>query len=100
MDGVYPSGCMTWPESLPSGRSPPLDGERNATAAEHAAAHSIVGAACTAHDLAHVETTVVLTRQPLGEQREQRLAALVVGKRWPFDTRRKVKPVELWITEI
>ena len=53
---------LPWPPGLPLGKPLALDDERDATAAEHAAAVEIVGPACAAADAATAARPSITTR--------------------------------------
>lgn len=84
---------IPWPAGLAPGARLAPHTERSATAGEHAAAVAMLATACSKNKLVHVDTRVMTKGDG-----EQRLAALVVGERWPVETRRPVKPVACWIS--
>jgi hypothetical protein len=81
---------LPWPDGLPAGSPLAYDEERDATAAEHTIAESIVGAACRRAGLVPVRSMVAMLRCPTGTPRsgivEQRLIVCIIGSRWVHAT--------------
>jgi hypothetical protein len=86
---------LPWPASLPIGQVPRPDHEREATAAERAAAEALVRPLCDLHGLVPVHTRVVMVRHPDETDYQQRLAVLLIGQRWVHASTRAVPP-DIW----
>ncbi len=88
---------LDWPAGLPLGAPVKPDHEREATAAEKAAAEAMVKPACEAADLVPVHVRVVNVRwhHSKSEPYAQRLAVLIIGRRWVHATGRH-NPPDVW----
>lgn len=91
---------LPWPADLPPGKPLAPDHERDATAAEKAAAEAIVRPACEAAGLVPVRVRVVSAERPsdypAGDQYRQHLAVLIIGRRWVHATGRP-PDLDLWL---
>src|SRR5581483_9506204 len=85
---------LDWPAGLPHGASVKPDHEREATPAEKAAAEALVKPACEAAGLVPVHVRVVNVRRHHSESEPyaQRLAVLIIGRRWVHATGRHNPP--------
>lgn len=90
---------LDWPADLPRGRPVAEDHEREATAAEKAAAEALVKPACEAAGLVPVHVRVVNTRRPSGYpeagEYRQHLAVTIIGRRWVHASTRRIPP-DMW----
>jgi len=92
---------LDWPTDLPLGVPVKPDHEREATAAEKAAALAIVRAECERCGLVPVHVRVVNIRRPDSRhmeragQHEQHLAVLIIGRRWVHASARGIPP-DVW----
>lgn len=92
---------LDWPADLPRGKPLAEDHEREATAAEKAAAEARVKPACEAAGLVPVHVRVVNVRRPHGYPRagqyDQHLAVTIIGRRWVHATGQH-NPPDVWPT--
>lgn len=92
---------LDWPAGLPRGAALKPDHEREATAAEKAAAEAAVKPACEAAGLVPVHVRVVNVCRPpdypRGGEYEQHLAVTIIGRRWAHATGRHVPP-DVWLS--
>lgn len=92
---------LDWPADLPRGKPLAAGLQREATAAEKAAAEAQVRASCEAAGLVPVHVRVVSLRRPGGRDRagqyEQHLAVLIIGRRWVHATGEH-NPPDVWPT--
>jgi len=90
---------LDWPADIPRGAPVKPDHEREATAAEKAAAERMVKPACEAAGLVPVHVRVVNVRRPndypRGGAYEQHLAVTIIGRRWVHATGQH-NPPDVW----
>lgn len=90
---------LDWPVGLTSGSPLKPDHEREATAAEKAAAEAMVRDACERAGLVPVHVRAVNVRRPYSYPRggiyEQHLAVTIIGRRWVHATGAH-NPPDIW----
>lgn len=90
---------LDWPIDLTPGKRPSPGHERETTVSEQAVAEQLVRAECERHGLVPVNVRVVNRRRPSqlprGDQYEQHLAVLIIGRRWVHASTTKIPP-DIW----